>query len=107
MKRIGMTWRVDPSHWAEYRDFHRNPWPELLEVIQAAGIHNYSIFAFGTRAFGYFEVEGENVDAALQAVERTDIKHAWNEQVTVWVLPEAEEGSGVQFQGLERIFFCP
>ena len=51
MKRIGMTWRVNPANWEEYKHIHLNPWPELIEAIQAVGIHNYSIYAFGTRVF--------------------------------------------------------
>ena len=107
MKRVGMTWRVKPEHWEEYRDIHLNPWPELIEVIQAAGIRNYNIFAFGQRCFAYFEIEGDDVQAALDAVTNTDVKARWDEQVTVWVEPEAGEGTDEQFLELERIFFCP
>ncbi|MCP4422004.1 MAG: L-rhamnose mutarotase [Chloroflexi bacterium] len=53
MKRIGLTWQVDPDIWDEYKEIHLNPCPELIEALQAAGIHNYNIFAFGTRAFTY------------------------------------------------------
>ncbi len=28
-------------------------------------------------------------------------------EVTAWVAPEAEEGAGIQFMELERIFYCP
>lgn len=106
MNRIGMTWRIDPAQWEAYKAIHLNPWPELLEAIQAEGIHNYSIFAFGTRVFAYMEVEGD-VAAALARLNQTEIKHRWDAEVTVAVLPEASDGSGVQFQPLESIFYCP
>ena len=41
MKKVGMTWQVDPKYWEEYKDIHLNPWPELIEAIQAVGIHNF------------------------------------------------------------------
>lgn len=107
MKRVGMTWQVDPEHWEEYKAIHLNPWPELLTEIQKVGIHNYSIFAFGTRVFAYMEIDGDDPYAALDALAKTDIKRKWDDEVTVWVLPEAEEGSGIQFLELERIFYCP
>ena len=107
MKRVGMTWRVKPEHWEEYKNIHLNPWPELLEVIQAAGIHRYSIFALGNRCFSYFEIEGDDAQAALDAVTRTDVKRKWDEEVTVWVMPEAVDGSDMQFMELEEIFYCP
>jgi hypothetical protein len=47
------------------------------------------------------------VYAALNNLAQTDIKKKWDQKVTAWVLPEAEEGSGVQFMELERIFYCP
>ena len=33
MKRIGMTWRVAPEHWEEYKQIHLNPWPELITAM--------------------------------------------------------------------------
>jgi L-rhamnose mutarotase len=107
VKRVGMTWQVDPAHWEEYKDIHLNPWPELLKAIQAVGIHNYSIFAFGTRVFAYMEIDGHDPYAALNVLAQTDIKKKWDAEVTTWVLPEADEGSGIQFMELQPIFYCP
>jgi len=107
MKRVGMTWRVDPAQWEEYRQIHLNPWPELLKEIQAVGIHNYSIFAFGTRVFAYMEVDGDDALEALGRLAETEIKKRWDAEVTAWVLPEAEDGTGIQFMELEPIFYCP
>ena len=107
MKRVGMTWQVDPTRWDEYKAIHLNPWPELIGAIQAVGIHNYSIFAFGTRVFAYLEVDSDDVYAALARLSATEIKQRWDAEVTVLVLPEAEQGSGVQFMELEPIFYCP
>lgn len=106
MKRVGMTWQVNPARWDAYRQIHLNPWPELIAAIQAEGIHNYSIFAFGTRVFAYMEVESDDVYAALAALAATDVKKRWDAEVTTMVLPEAAEGSGMQFLELEPIFYC-
>jgi len=107
MKRVGMTWQVKPEHWEAYKQIHQHPWPDLIAAIQEHGIHNYSIFAFGTRVFAYLEVDDDDVDTAMDAVAQTDIKKTWDAEVTIWVAPEAVEGSGIQFMELERIFFCP
>lgn len=107
MKRVGMTWRVNPANWEEYKQIHLNPWPELIDAIQAVGIHNYSIYAFGTRVFAYMEIDGDDVYAALNTLAQTGIKQKWDAEVTVWVAPEAEDGSGIQFMELEPIFYCP
>jgi L-rhamnose mutarotase len=106
MKRVGMTWRVQPENWEAYKQIHLNPWPELISAIQAVGIHNYSIFAFGTRVFAYMEVDGEDAYAALNELAQTEIKQRWDEAVTAWVMPEAEAGNPIQFLELEPIFYC-
>ena len=107
MQRVGMTWQVKPEHWEAYKHIHLHPWPELVAAIQEYGIHNYSIFAFGTRAFAYMEVDSDDVQAVLHALAQTDIKRKWDAEVTVWVAPEAAEGTGIQFLQLQRIFYCP
>jgi len=113
MKRVGMTWKIDPEYWDEYKDIHLNPWPELLTAIQEVGIHNYSIYALpegpkgGRRVFAYMEVDSDDVYAALNTLAETDIKKKWDAEVTAWVRPEAVEGGGIQFMELERIFYCP
>jgi L-rhamnose mutarotase len=107
MKRVGMTWQVDPAHWEEYKAIHLNPWPELTKAIQTVGIHNYSIFAFGTRVFAYMEIDGDDVYQAFNTLAATEIKKRWDAEVTTWVLPEAAEGCGIQFMELEPIFYCP
>jgi L-rhamnose mutarotase len=107
MKRVGMTWRVDPAHWEEYKAIHLNPWPELMQAIQDVGIHNYSLFACGTRVFAYMEIDGDDPYRALDILAQTDIKKKWDAEVTIWVMPEAKDGTGIQFMELEQIFFCP
>lgn len=102
-----MTWQVDPANWEAYKAIHMNPWPELMTAIQEVGIHNYSIFAFGTRVFAYMEVDGDDPYVALNRLSQMDIKKQWDEEVTVWVLPEAQEGAGIQFMEIPSIFFCP
>ncbi|MCP5094597.1 MAG: L-rhamnose mutarotase [Chloroflexi bacterium] len=104
MKQIGLTWQVDPEQLEPYKEIHLNPWPELIDALQAAGIHNYNIFMFGTRAFAYLEVDD---DDSMARVQEAAIMDKWNEKVLPWVAPEAEEGSGIQFMALEQIFFCP
>lgn len=104
--RIGMTWRVEPDQWEAYKRSHLSPWPELLDEIQKSGIRNYSIFAFGTRTFAYFEVDGDPREA-LDRLSATEVKKRWDLQVTRLVLPTADDSTDEQFLELESIFFSP
>jgi L-rhamnose mutarotase len=107
MKRIGMTWRVDPEKWDEYKNIHQHPWPELIEALQSVGIHNYCIYAFGMRMFAHMEVGSDDPDQAMAQLQQTLTMKRWNEKVLPWVQPEAEDGTGIQFMELEQIFYCP
>ena len=42
----------------------------------------------------------------IDTLAKTGVKKKWDEEVGIWVSPEAEEGSGVQFMELETIFYC-
>lgn len=105
MKRVGMTWQVDPEQLAPYTEIHLNPWPDLIDAIQAVGIHNYSIFALGNRMFAYLEVDGD-VGEALGKLGETEVYKRWAVAVNPWVMPEAVEGGGIQFMEIPSIFYC-
>ena len=53
------------------------------------------------------EIDGDDPYEALGRLAQTEIKKKWDAEVTVWVAPEAQEGTGLQFMELERIFYCP
>lgn len=45
----------DPQKIAEYIDYHKRVWPEVLDGLRAIGIRRMRIFLHGTRLFMYFE----------------------------------------------------
>ena len=44
MEHIAWKVRIKPGCKAEYQRRHAEIWPEMVEVLKAAGICNYSIF---------------------------------------------------------------
>ncbi|WP_209402818.1 L-rhamnose mutarotase [Pseudozobellia sp. WGM2] len=44
MYRNAFTMKLKPGFEAEYKKRHDEIWPELSELLTAAGIHEYSIF---------------------------------------------------------------
>ena len=44
MKRICFVLQVRPERLAEYKERHRQVWPEMLEALTRTGWHNYSLF---------------------------------------------------------------
>lgn len=65
MQRMGMVIGLDADKVAEYKRLHADVWPEVLEMITACGIRNYSIFLKEPEnlLFGYWEYHGEDFEA--------------------------------------------
>lgn len=73
MQRMGMVIGLAPDKVAEYKRLHAAVWPEVLAMISACGISNYSIFLKEPEnmLFGYWEYHGEDfaADAAKMAAD--------------------------------------
>ena len=73
MQRVGFLLKVKPDRIDEYRERHRNVWPEMLEALRRQGWHNYSLFMRQDGLlFGYFEAE-ESFAASLDGMTREAI----------------------------------
>ena len=61
MKSFAMTLdlRDDPEVIAEYRRYHREVWPEVIEGLRSVGILKMKIFLKETRMFMYIETEDD------------------------------------------------
>lgn len=61
MERVGRWARVRPERHAEYVQWHRQVPDDLVHLISAAGIRNYTIFSHGCDLFSYLEVDDWDV----------------------------------------------
>jgi L-rhamnose mutarotase len=98
MQRIGRRTRVKPAAIAEYRDWHRRVWPELLELNRQAGIRNYTIYMDGAELFSYFEVE--DFQQAMAFLSRQEIAGRWQ----ALMAPLMEGDSLSPWLPLEEVF---
>ena len=73
MQRMGMVIGLKPDKVAEYKQLHAAVWPDILSMISACNIRNYSIFLKEPEnlLFGYWEYHGADfgVDAAKMAAD--------------------------------------
>jgi L-rhamnose mutarotase len=65
MKRYGMTIRIKPGFEETYRRHHAAVWPEVLDMIRACNIGNYSIFWKDDLLFSYFEYSGDDFESDM------------------------------------------
>ncbi|WP_180900040.1 L-rhamnose mutarotase [Martelella soudanensis] len=65
MQRIGMVIGLNADKVAEYKKLHANVWPDVLEMIKACSIQNYTIFLREPEnlLFSYYEYTGDDYEA--------------------------------------------
>jgi L-rhamnose mutarotase len=70
---------VRPGYEEEYKKRHDEVWPEMLEALMKAGIHNYSIFRYGLTLFGYFETD--DLEKTVAALAKDPVNARWSESM--------------------------
>lgn len=72
--------QVRPELLGEYRERHRQVWPEMQQALVASGWHHYSLFARPDGLLvGY--VESEDLAAAQAAMAATDVNTRWQAEM--------------------------
>jgi L-rhamnose mutarotase len=69
--------RLRPEHAAEYLRLHRAVWPEVLAMITACNIRNYSIYLHGDLLFSYFEYVGGDFAADMARMAADPATRRW------------------------------
>ncbi len=91
---------------AEYKRRHDELWPELKEVLNEAGIKNYTIWNIGNELFGYYECEKGAAYAAEVQVQ-SPIVAKWNVYMEDVMIMEADPETGAQPRLTEVFSFRP
>ena len=103
MERACFLLRVRPDRLDEYKRRHEAVWPEMLDALRAAGWGNYSLFlAADGLLVGYVEVE--DFEAALAAMEATDVNARWQEEMAEFFALPSGERPDTGLQRLEEVF---
>jgi len=79
MKRIGFQFKVRRDRLAEYKEYHKNVWPEMLAALRETGWHNYTLFMREDGLiFGYFETD-EDLGTAQAKMATMEVNTRWQE----------------------------
>ncbi|MCK2216655.1 L-rhamnose mutarotase [Actinomadura sp. ATCC 31491] len=80
MQRVCFLLKVRPDRLAEYRERHRDVWPEMREALSRTGWHNYSLFLRDDGLLvGYLETD--DFEAARKAMAGTDVNARWQAEM--------------------------
>ena len=87
MERFAWKARVLPGKLEEYIRRHDEIWPEMTEVLNRAGIRNYTIWVVKDELFRYYEC-ASRVQAESPVVDR------WNEYMKDVMVMEFDPDTG-------------
>lgn len=103
MDRYAWKAMLKPGMKAEYKRRHDAIWPEMVALLKAAGIRNYTIWNVGDELFGYYECE-KGLDYAAGVQAESPIVDKWNQYMDDVMTMPLDPDTGVQPK-LERMFF--
>ncbi|NLJ94702.1 MAG: L-rhamnose mutarotase [Clostridiaceae bacterium] len=101
MERFMWTARIKPGKLDEYIKRHDEIWPEMTEVLNQAGIHNYTIWNHSDQVIGYYECE--SVEYAAKVQSESSVVDRWNEYMEDVMEMEMDPETGTAVL-LEQVF---
>ena len=61
----------------EYKKYHSNIWPGVLDTIKKCNIRNYSIFHKDGVLYAFFEYSGEDFEADMKKMAADPVTQKW------------------------------
>jgi L-rhamnose mutarotase len=77
IKRIAKTYKIKSECVDDYIAFHTHVWPEILEMISACNIRNYSIYNLNGQMFSYYEYVGSDYEADMAKMAADSKTQEW------------------------------
>ena len=102
MEKYAWRGKIVEGKKEEYLKRHNEIWPEMVALLKASGIKNYTIWLTGTTLFGYYECE-HGIDFATKTQANSPIVDKWNEYMKDILLMEMDPETGAQPQ-LKKVF---
>ena len=106
MTRYGMVIGLRPEKLEEYKKYHAEIWPEILEMIRKCNIRNYSIYHKDERLFSYFEYVGSDFAADMAKMAADPKTQEWWAIMKPMQAPLETRAPGEWWAGMEEVFHC-
>ena len=104
MKRYGQIIGVKPEHFEEYKKYHAAVWPEVLKMITACNIRNYSIYHKDNQLFAYFEYHGSDFAADMAKMAADPTTQKWWAVMEPMQQPVENRQPGEWWANMEEVF---
>ena len=104
MKRYGQIIGLDSQKFETYKKYHASVWPEVLKMITACNISNYSIFHKDGLLFAYFEYTGTNFAADMAKMAADPKTQEWWSIMEPMQLPLKTRKEGEWWSTMDEVF---
>ena len=103
MQRVCFVLRVKPERLAEYKERHREVWPEMQAALRETGWHNYSLFLRDDGLLvGYLETE--NFESARDGMLKREVNERWQREMSDFFIQPDNVLPDRAMQPLEEVF---
>ncbi|MGW6280548.1 L-rhamnose mutarotase [Kribbella sp. NPDC055071] len=102
MTRLALHSRLIPGTEEAYEIEHARVWPELITVMHAAGITDWSIWRSGRDLFHL--VVSEDYEAAVAQLKNDPVDQRWQQHMSQFVEGFAQNPEGVAGQSLRHVW---
>jgi L-rhamnose mutarotase len=103
MQRVCFLLQVRPEKLAEYKERHKDVWPEMKEALTECGWRNYSLFLRPDGLLvGYLETD--NFALAKARMEERDVNARWQRDMAPFFAEAGGVGDGTGFRELREVF---
>ena len=104
MKRYGSVIGVRPEKLAEYKRLHAAVWPEVLNMIKACNIRNYSIYYKDNTLFSYYEYIGDDYEVDMRKMAADPMTQKWWELTNPCQQPLPTRKDGEWWADMEEVY---
>jgi L-rhamnose mutarotase len=104
MTRHGQLIGIRPEHLAAYKRHHAKVWPDILAMITACNIRNYSIYLKDGLLFSYYEYVGTDYDADMAKMAADPRTQEWWAIMKPMQKPLETRAPGEWWAEMEEVF---
>jgi L-rhamnose mutarotase len=104
VKRFGQVIGVKLDGLEEYKKYHADVWPEILDMIRECNIQNYSIFFKDGLLFAYLEYVGDDFDADMAKMAADPKTQEWWDIMKPMQEPLETRAEGEWWANMEEVF---
>jgi len=104
VKRYGQLIGVKADRLEEYKKYHADVWPEILNMIRECNIQNYSIFYKDGLLFAYLEYVGDDFDADMAKMAADPKTQEWWDIMMPMQEPLDTRAEGEWWANMEEVF---